>query len=305
METLIIKEWASFNILTFSSSAAHLKQLQSIMCRTRDCMSVMSWLVVIVLCVGVISAVPNPILGMSTSPSLSHACLKQLYQCLMFSPFPSAPLNPLECTEHTIPEEYIVVFKQDACKTQGVCSYIRVHIKLIMFVVIIRIICSYIHSPGTHEITEWNTGSIRWSLLCQIHLWYGEWLPWILCLHGWDVRLLQYITLYLRLVFMYRTLERVRRMSEVHYVERNQVRLSENLFVISYGCMTILKNYIVVLLEDTFSWPRAWRASVCYLSYKSNTYIYCMFIPCLCACRRMHHIGEVDVERNQVRHTVR
>ena len=32
-------------------------------------------------------------------------------------------------------------------------------------------------------------------------------------------------TLYLRLVFMYRTLERVRHMSEVDYVERNQVRL--------------------------------------------------------------------------------
>ena len=39
------------------------------------------------------------------------------------------------------------------------------------------------------------------------------------------MRLLQYITLYLRLVSMYRTLERVRRMSEVDYVERNQVRL--------------------------------------------------------------------------------
>ena len=39
------------------------------------------------------------------------------------------------------------------------------------------------------------------------------------------MRLLQYITLYLRLVFMYRTLERVRQMSEVKYVKRKQVRL--------------------------------------------------------------------------------
>ena len=46
---------------------------------------------------------------------------------------------------------------------------------------------------------------------------------------------LQYITLYLRLVFMYRTLERVRHMKEVDYVERNQIRISENLFAISYA----------------------------------------------------------------------
>ena len=64
------------------------------------------------------------------------------------------------------------------------------------------------------------------------------------------MRFLQYITLYLRLVFMYRTLERVRGMSEVDYVERNQVRLFGN-FGLPYAswCVDILcrkDNFMIV-----------------------------------------------------------
>ena len=84
-------------------------------------MSVMSWLVVIALCVGVVSAVPSPTLGMSTSPCRKHICINctMHVSCFLLLSLYAAPLNPLEHTEHTIPEEYIVVFKQDACKTQG------------------------------------------------------------------------------------------------------------------------------------------------------------------------------------------
>ena len=128
-----------YSILTFSSSA-HLKQLHrrqtelkqltwssytDRLCQARQ-LSVMSWLVVIALCVGVVYAVPSPILGMSTSPCHIHANSSSVYSCLMFSLPTPAPLRPLEHTEHTIPEEYIVVFKDNACKKQGMCMYIEI-----------------------------------------------------------------------------------------------------------------------------------------------------------------------------------
>ena len=112
----------SVNTYIFSSSA-HLKQLRIYSIIVPDQPISMSVLIVVALCVGVVSAVPGPssMLGMSTS--LCHMCYQQLYSCLMSSLLTPAPLNPLEHSEHTIPEEYIVVFKQDASETQGACVY--------------------------------------------------------------------------------------------------------------------------------------------------------------------------------------
>ena len=177
-----IKEWPSCNILTFSSSAHdHLKQLHSIIVLSQR-LSVSDEFVGChcLVCWGSLCCPQSH--TWYEHQSLLQAHTHQLYLhvlCFLLSLY-AAPLNPFEHTEHTIPEEYIVVFKQDACKTQG---NIYAYINILYSYLVMLLHCS----PGTHEITEWYIGSIWWSLLCQAHLWFGQ-FPWILCSHGWDVR---------------------------------------------------------------------------------------------------------------------